>query len=410
MAEGRVVIVGAGQAGFQTAASLRQDGFGGRIALVGDEGSPPYQRPPLSKTFVKEDGPVEALWFRPEAFFADNRVEARWADPAVAIDRAARRVRLASGDALDYDRLVLATGARNRKLPVQGADLDGVVDLRTAADALDLRARLRTAKRVAVIGAGFIGLEIAATSRILGCDVTVLEAAPRVMGRAVSEELSAHCLERHRAAGVDIRLGAAVARVAGVGRAEAVELGDGGRVPADLVIVGIGVVPNAEMAGAAGLRLDNGIAVDRMLQTSDPAIFAIGDCASFPTPDGARVRLESVQNAADQGRAVARAIAKPDAAAPYAEVPWFWSDQGDLRLQMAGLTSGATERIVVGSREGNAFSLLCFAGERLLGVESVNRPADHMAARRLMAVGRAPSLSEARADGFDLRAFAKARL
>lgn len=410
MNAGRVVIIGAGQAGYQTAASLRQDGFEGAITLIGDEGQPPYQRPPLSKTFVKEDGQVEALWFRPEAFYAETRVETRWADPATAIDRDARRVDLRSGDRIAYDHLVLATGARNRALPVPGADLDGVVGLRTAADALDIRARLQSAKRLVVIGAGFIGLEIAATARALGAVVTVLEAAPRVMGRAVSAELSAHCLERHQANGVTVALNAGVVRITGEGVANGVETADGGRIPADLVIVGIGVIPNVELAEAAGLAIENGIAVGASLQTQDKAIFAIGDSASFPLPDGRRVRLESVQNAADQARAVARTIAKSEQAAPYDAVPWFWSDQGDMRLQMAGLTNGATEKALIGSQAENAFSLLCFLEGRFLGVESVNRPADHMATRRMMAAGVAPTLDEALEPDFDLRAFAKARL
>ncbi len=410
MARDRVVITGAGQAGFQTCASLRQEGFEGAIALIGDEDQPPYQRPPLSKAFVKEDGPVESLWFRPEAFYSENNVDVRWSDPAVSIDCAAKRVELASGGSLDYGHLVLATGARNRTLSIPGAELDGVVDLRTSADALDIRARLAHAKRVVVIGAGFIGLEIAATARAFGCAVTVLEAASRVMGRAVSEELSAHCLQRHRAAGIAITLNARIAGIVGVESVAAVELADVTRIPADLVIVGVGVVPNSEIAATAGLAIENGIAVDAMLRTSEPAIYAIGDCASFPMPDGARVRLESVQNAADQARAVARAIANPVKAKPYDAVPWFWSDQGDLRLQMAGLTSGASDRVVIGSPEENAFSLLCFAGEKFLGVESINRPADHMAARRLMAAGGAPTLAESREPGFDLRAFAKSQL
>ncbi len=410
MADGRVVIIGAGQAGYQTVASLRQEGFEGPISLIGDEGRPPYQRPPLSKTFVKEDSPPEALWLQSEEFYANNGVEARWADPAFVIKADAKTVELASGEVIEYGHLVLATGARNRKLSIPGVELDGVTDLRTASDALILRDRIGRAQRVVVIGAGFIGLEIAATARALGCEVTVLEAAPRIMGRAVSEELSAHCFDRHRAAGIEIHLDASVERIVGETRAEAVALSDGPQLPADLVIVGVGVLPNVEVAEAAGLAIDNGIAVDASLRTTDPAIMAIGDCASFPTPEGALVRLESVQNAADQARLVARNIAKPDEAQDYAAVPWFWSDQGDLRLQMAGLTSGASERITIGARADNAFSLLCYDGDKFLGVESVNRPADHMAARRLMAVGGAPTRSDARDPEFDLRAFAKSRL
>ncbi|MBS7539252.1 NAD(P)/FAD-dependent oxidoreductase [Ancylobacter lacus] len=404
-----VLIVGAGQGGFQLAASLREAGYAGPVRLLGEEPGLPYQRPPLSKAFLKGEADASQLELRPAAFYADHRIELLHGR-AVAIERAARRVRLADGTALDYGHLVLATGARNRPLPVAGADLDGVFYLRTLADAQVLKARLAAARRVVVVGAGFIGLEFAAVARALGHDVTAVEATLHPMGRAVSQPMSAFFAEAHRAMGTRLALSAGVVALHGRdGAVTGVEVADGalrpggGTVfPADLVVVGIGVVPNAELAAEAGLEVRNGIVVDETLATADPAISALGDAVSYPSVHaGLTVRLESVQNAVDQARCLAhRLTGKP---APYAAVPWFWSDQADLKLQIVGLAAPTDSAVLRGDPASRRFSVFRFHERRLTAIESVNRPADHMLGRRLLA-GR-PSLTpeEAADEGFELK-------
>jgi 3-phenylpropionate/trans-cinnamate dioxygenase ferredoxin reductase component len=401
-----VIIAGAGQAGFQTAASLRQDGFDGRIALIGDEPGLPYQRPPLSKAYLMGKTSAEALAFRPEKFFADNRIEIVAQTRVTSIDRTSRRLTLSSGAPLDYDHLVLALGAHNRTLPIPGADLDGVFGLRTLADADAIGAMLADAQEVVVAGAGFIGLEFAAVASALGKSVHVLELAERTMARAISPQMSQLFADAHAAWGVRIDFGQGLARIDGDGgRAKNVETTGGHKRRADIVVFGIGVLPNVALAAEAGLDIGNGIKVDAELVTSDPHISAIGDCASFPSPYApSYIRLESVQNAADQGRGVAaRLMGKP---APYAAVPWFWSDQGDLKLQIAGLSIGTERTVVVGNAEERRMSVLCFKRDKLIAVESVNRGADHVAARKLFARA-APALSPAEASkpDFDLKAW-----
>lgn len=405
----QIVIAGGGQAGFQTAMSLRQNGFDGRILLVGDEPGLPYQRPPLSKAYLTGDMSREGLDLRPATFFTKEQIELI-ADCVDSVDRQARRVTLRAGGTLAYDHLVLATGARNRLLNIEGADSAGVHLLRTAADAERLRAALAGAQRAVVIGAGFIGLEIAAGLRKRGIDVTVLEALDRVMARAVTPELSVYFARYHAEDGTRLLFKTGAVRLTqSGGHVDGVETSDGAVLPADLVVIGVGVVPNVELAAAAGLPVDNGIVVDKHLLTADPHISAIGDCAAFPSIDaGRRVRLESVQNAVDQARCVAaRLTGRPHA---YGAVPWFWSDQGTLKLQMVGLTQGWTDTVVIGDPAAASFSVLCFAGSRLIGIESVNRPADHMAGRRLLAGATSLTPEMARAPGFDLKAFAKQAL
>jgi NADPH-dependent 2,4-dienoyl-CoA reductase/sulfur reductase-like enzyme len=404
-----VVIAGAGQAGFQTAASLRQDGFAGHIVIIGDEPGLPYQRPPLSKAYLMGKTTAEALTFRPEKFFADNRIEIIAQTRVTAIDRANKRVALSSGGALDYDHLVLALGAHNRTLPIPGADLDGVFGLRTLADADAIGAMLTDAHEVVVAGAGFIGLEFAAVASALGKSVHVLELADRTMARAISPAMSQLFADAHASWGVKIDFGQGLARIDGEhGRVTGVETTDGRKCPADIVVFGIGVLPTVAVAAEAGLDIDNGVKVDAMLVTSDPTISAIGDCAVFPSPFAeSHIRLESVQNAADQGRAVAaRLMCKP---APYAAVPWFWSDQRDLKLQIAGLSIGADRIVVVGNPEERRMSVLCFKRDKLIAVESVNRGSDHVAARKIFARGT-PALTseEASEPDFDLKAWAAA--
>jgi 3-phenylpropionate/trans-cinnamate dioxygenase ferredoxin reductase subunit len=406
MAEPVVAIVGTGQGGFQAASSLRQEGFGGRVLLIGDEPVLPYQRPPLSKSYLAGDSGRDELWLRPEAFFEKQEIELVTGTRVAAIDRRGRRLALAGGEEIQFDRLVLATGARNRALPVPGADLDGVLALRTLADTDVLRERLEDARDVVVVGAGFIGLEFASVALAADCSVHILELTPNPMGRVVSPAVSRFYAEAHRRWGAELLLGTGIARVLGDNRrATGVETGDGRRLPADLVLVCIGVVPNAEIAAEAGLATQNGIVIDAHLATGEPAISAIGDCANFPTPFApGRVRLESVQNAVDQARAVAgHIVGKP---APYDKVPWFWSDQGDLKLQIAGLAVGCDEWTVRGDPESRSFSVFCYRTGRLVAVESVNRPADHIAARRMLAGDPRLSPAEAADESYDLRAHA----
>ena len=400
-----IVVVGTGQAGFQLGASLRENGYAGPVTLVGDEPGLPYGRPPLSKAYMLGKTDAAGLSLRPEAYFAEHRLSVRGGERAAAIDRAGRRLLLASGETLPYDHLVLAAGARNRPLPVPGADLPGVHQLRTLAEADALKAALAEATSIAVVGAGFIGLEFAAVCAQAGIAVTVIEGLDRPLARAVSADMAALIEASHVAAGVRFLVGSAVSRIVGPERARAVALADGREVAADLVLVGIGVIPNDALAAAAGLRVENGVAVDAMLATEDPAISAIGDCASFPSPhaDGARVRIESVQNAVDGARCLAARLAGRPAA--FAAVPWFWSDQGPLKLQIAGL-SGPQDQAVRRDAPGAGVSVFRYRDGRLTSVESLNRPADHMIARRLLQAGRGPTPDQAADPGFDLKALA----
>ncbi len=386
-----VVVVGAGQAGCQVAVSLRELGYRGLITLVGAEDLPPYQRPPLSKAYLTGATDVAGLLLRAGSYFAAQDVELVTADPAVSLDRQAHVVVLRSGRVLPYTDLVLATGARPR-------ELSGAHVLRTVADADRLRGRLRPGTRVVVIGAGFVGLEFAAVAGALGLEVTVVEALPRVLARSVSERLAGHIVAEHRARSVRVLVGAPVAGV----HADGVELADGTDLPADLVVAGIGVVPADELAREAGLAVDDGIVVDAHLRTADPAIHAVGDCARFSfAANENRLRLESVQNAVDQAKCVAAGIL--GSARPYSAIPWFWSDQYTMKVQIAGLTAGCDRTVMHGDPASGRFSVFCFRDSVLLGVESVNRPADFVLARRLLAAGIGLPPTAVTAAGFDLR-------
>lgn len=406
-----IVIAGAGQAGLQLAASLRELGYAGPVHLLGHEPELPYQRPPLSKAFLKGKAGEDTLLLKPPAFFDKADIGIRVATRVTGIDRARKTVRLHDGTALAYDHLVLATGARNRTLPVEGADLAGVHALRDWADARILKAALPAARKIAVIGAGFIGLEFACVAREAGAEVSVIDVAPRVMARAVSPAISRHFEKIHRDAGIALHLTTSTRKIVGhAGRATAIECADGQRIAADLVVIGIGVVPNCEIAQECGLACDNGVRVDAALRTSDPAISAVGDCAAFPSAldDGQWIRLESVQNAVDQAKLVAARLARGTAGA-YAAVPWFWTDQGSTRLQMAGVAPRSDLDVVRGNPETGVFSIFRFLDGRLRVVESVNAPHDHLAARRLVAPGVGLSPEEAADLAVDLKARALER-
>lgn len=402
MTKGPVIVAGAGHAGFQLAASLRQSGFSERIALVNDEGHLPYQRPPLSKAYLKGTGGPDTLMFRPEKFYHDQHVDLI-ADRVASVDRAARKVTLASGASLDYGHLVLATGARNRLLDIPNANLDRVRYLRTLDDSEALRSLMASSRRVIVIGAGFIGLEFAATARAKGLEVDVVELGARVMARAVTAEISEFSQAQHAAAGVRIHFGVQVTGIeAAGGTVTGVSLSDGRHLPADLIVVGVGVLPNVELAAEAGLPVAAGIVVNDHLLTADPDISAIGDCALYASLRfGGSLRLESVQNATDHARCVAARLTGN--AKPYDGLPWFWSDQGPDKLQMVGLTTGYDQVVVRGDRAAGAFSAFCYKSGRLLGIESVNRAGDHMFGRRLLDAHRSITPEQAADASFDLK-------
>jgi 3-phenylpropionate/trans-cinnamate dioxygenase ferredoxin reductase subunit len=398
------VIIGGGQGGFQAAASLREQGYREPVTIIGDEPVLPYQRPPLSKAYLLGEMSADRLLLRPESYYDKHEIDLIMGDRVVSVDRGARRAHLASGSSLTYAHLVFAMGARNRLLPVAGADLDGVFYLRTQAESDAIRARIDAARTVVVVGAGFIGLEIAAVASKLGKTVHVVEALSRVMSRAVSHATSDFYAQAYAQWGVQLHMDARLTRIDGAnGRVTGIALADGRTLAADLVLVGIGIVPNVVLAAEAGLPIDNGIVVDRQMLTADPHISALGDCAAFPdSAGGGLIRLESVQNAVDQARCIARRLTGH--AEDYNAVPWFWSDQRDLKLQMVGLTSGADHIAVRGDPASRAFSVFCFAGDRLLGIESVNRAAEHMFGRRLLGAGESITPQEASDASFDLKA------
>jgi 3-phenylpropionate/trans-cinnamate dioxygenase ferredoxin reductase component len=399
-----VAIIGSGQAGLQVAVSLRELRYEGRVVLIGDEPHAPYQRPPLSKGYLSgEVGPGQVT-LRPEAFFSKQQIELITGKRAVAVDRARRMVGLEDDSVVQYDHLVLATGARNRPLPVPGVDLQNVFFLRTLDEAGLLRARMAVAKNAVVIGAGFIGLEFAASARKQGINVTVLDVADRPLARAVSKTMSAACSREHEKMGVRLLFETQVIRLLGEkGTVTGVETVDGRILDADLVVIGIGVMPNIELAATCDLTIEDGIVVDELLGTCDPHISAIGDVASHRSDhaQGRRVRLESVQNAVDQARCVAVRIGGQPAA--YQALPWFWSHQGHLHLQMAGLSSSDCEEVLRGDPSNTSFSVYLFREGRLVRVESVNRPADHMLARRLLTGRVAVTPLQAADTDFDLK-------
>ena len=405
MPSNSVVIVGAGHAGVQAAASLREEGFDGEIVLLSAERDLPYQRPPLSKEFLKGEKGIHGLPLRAEALFREQRIDLRLGVRAMRIDRTSQRVQLSDGSSVRYDHLILATGARQRRLDVPGVDLPGVFVLRDIADATAIRERLSPGLKVVIIGAGFIGLEIAATATGLGADVVVVEIA-RPMGRAVSPIMSDFFLKAHGAFGARLRIGVGVAAIKGRERAETVVLTDGEALSADMVVVAIGVVAEDALARAAGLECGNGVVVDEFLLTSDPAISAIGDCADFPHAAlGCRLRLESVQNAVDQARCVAARLAGNPK--PYDELAWFWSDQGDLKLMIAGLPHGVDlHGSCAAIRRRGRSRPSASAPASWPSSRSVNRAGDHAAAKRIIGATKTLTPKEAADPAFFLRALA----
>jgi 3-phenylpropionate/trans-cinnamate dioxygenase ferredoxin reductase subunit len=378
-----LVVVGAGQAAAQAIHVLRQQSYSGSITLIGEEHYAPYQRPPLSKKYFAGEVPRERLLLRPQSFYGDKGVTLELGRRAEEIDRGARSLRLDDGRTLRYDRLLLATGSRVRRLAAPGAELAGVHHVRTIADIDSINAELVPGARVVVIGGGYIGLEVAAVATQRGFKVTVLEAAERVLGRVVCKEVSAFYTELHRAAGVEIHCAASVRALHGRTRAESVEVADGRRFPCDVVIVGIGIVPNVELAAAAGLVCENGIRVDELARTADPNVFAAGDCTSHPLPlYGRFVRLESVPNAVHQAKVAAGSLLGSPSA--YSEIPWFWSDQYDVKLQIVGLSHGYDDVVLRGDPAKRAFSVYYLAGRRLLAVDAIGSPHEFAHAKRLI--------------------------
>ena len=395
VSEDRIVILGAGHGGSGVAASLRQAGHKGEIILLGDEDALPYHRPPLSKAWLSGETDLDGILLRPDKFYRDQDIDIRMGVRATEIDRTAKTVKLASGEELSYNYLVLALGARARELPVPGANLLHVLSLRTLKDAEELKTVLGPGKTLGIIGGGYIGLEAAASAKKLGCNAVIFERESRLLPRVAQPELSAYYLQYHQARGVEFVFNAQIDSLVGDGGVvNGVKLADGKVVPCDAVLVGVGAHPNIELAQAAGLKCENGVVVDMQARTSDPSIFAIGDMTWRPMPhyEDRMWRLESVPNALEQGKQVAAAImGKP---APNPEAPWFWSDQFDLKLQIAGLPFEADRTLIRGDMSADKFAVVHLKGDQIRAVEAVNAPAEFMAGRMALQKGQRVDLSK----------------
>ncbi|TYB82005.1 NAD(P)/FAD-dependent oxidoreductase [Maritimibacter fusiformis] len=398
-----VVVIGAGQAAASLVAKLRQDGFEGRITLIGDEPAPPYQRPPLSKAYLLGEMEVERLYLRPESFYAEHDITLKLGVRVEEIDPDAKTLR-AGGEVVAYDMLVLTTGSVPNRLPARiGGDLKGVYTVRTLADVDAMAEEFSEGRRVLVIGGGYIGLEAAAVAAKKGLKVTLVEMADRILGRVAAPETSAYFRKLHADHGVDIREGCGLTALGGTDRVTTAELSDGTTLDVDFVIVGVGIRPDTALAEAAGLEIDNGIAVDAQGRTSDPSIWAAGDCASFPQ-SGARLRLESVGNAIDMGELVAGNLMGEGR--DYVAKPWFWSDQYDVKLQIAGLGTGY-DTIVTRPSEGST-SFWYYRGDALIAVDAMNDPRAYMIGKRLIEAGKTADKALVADPESDLKALLKA--
>ncbi|MEJ6010087.1 NAD(P)/FAD-dependent oxidoreductase [Novosphingobium aquae] len=395
MSAADVVIVGAGHGGAQCAIALRQNGFTGTVAMIGRESEPPYERPPLSKEYFAREKTFDRLYIRPPQFWDEKGIDLQLGVEVTAVDPAAKQLTLSNGESLSYGTLVWATGGDPRRLPVPGGMLAGVHAVRTREDCDQLMGEIDGGvKSIAVIGGGYIGLEAAAVLTKLGCKVTLLEALPRVLARVAGPELSAFYEKEHRDHGVDLRTEVTVESLEGEGRVTGVKLGDGTVVPADAVIVGIGIIPAVGPLIAAGAAGGNGIDIDDHCRTSLPDVYAIGDCAAFACDfaDGMVMRVESVQNANDQATCVAKAICGD--AKPYHAFPWFWSNQYDLRLQTAGLSVGYDQTVVRGSPEERSFSVVYLKNGKVIALDCVNMVKDYVQGRKLVEAGVSPDLAQ----------------
>ena len=390
MTGNHIVIVGGGQAAAQAILTLRQKKFDGRITLVGEEDLPPYQRPPLSKKYLAGELDRERLFLRPRSFYEKNGVELRLGVRAEELNPDSRRVRLDDGRTLEYDGLLLATGSRVRRLKIPGSDLPGIHYVRDVADVDAITESVEPGKRLVVVGAGYIGLEVSAVAVTRGLEVTVLEAVDRVMARVVCPEVSQFYFDYHTRSGVDIRCGTMIGGFIGDERVEAVATADGEQIPCDLAIVGIGIEPVVELASSAGLTCENGIRVDEYARTDDEPIVAAGDCTNHPSRlYGRRIRLESVQNAIDQAKVAAVSLLGDDQ--PYDTVPWFWSDQYNLKLQIAGLSQHHDQVVLRGDPDANGFAAFYLGDGNLLAVDAVNSPKEFMLGKRLIMQRAAPA-------------------
>jgi 3-phenylpropionate/trans-cinnamate dioxygenase ferredoxin reductase subunit len=380
----RIVIAGAGHAAGQLVASLKQQKFAGKIVLIGDEPHLPYQRPPLSKKFLAGELATERLFVKPPSFYDDPQIELRLDTRITKLDRNSKLLSTENGDDIAYDKLILALGSRVRRLSIDGADLDGVHYLRNIADVDRIRDELQRKKHAVIVGAGYIGLEVAAVTRQLGLEVTVVELADRVMSRVVSPEISDFYQIEHTNHGVKLRLSTGITAFRGDKCIEAVETEDGELIPAEFVIVGVGVLPNTELAVDAGLNVEDGILVNDQCQTNDPSIYAVGDCTRHPNGIYDRqLRLESVHNALEQAKTAVSNICGNEAR--YSEVPWFWSDQYDLKLQIAGLSTGYDDVVIRGNPADRSFACLYLKDSVLIATDAVNSPKEFVQSKALIA-------------------------
>ena len=408
---GRVVIVGAGQAAGQAAASLRQKDYTGEIIIAGDEPYMPYQRPPLSKAYLAGKLKLERLYFKPENFYPKRNIDVRLSTRVESIDREARTVRLADGEQLAYTKLILCTGSRVRELSIPGNDLNGVHYLHSISDVKGMHAAFKPGTKIVIVGGGYIGLEVAAVAVGRGLEVTVLETEERVMNRVVTREISQFFQDMHTEEGVKVELGRCVQVINGNrdGAVESVSCAGDFTVSADLCVIGIGILPNTELAESAGLSCSNGIVVDEFCQTSDPDILAAGDCTLHPNSIlGRNLRLESVHNAVEQGKTVAANICGE--AVAYAQPPWFWSDQYNVKLQIVGLSDPHEQFVMRGDPSTRSFAAFYLHEGKLVAVDAVNSPREFMLGKKLIAAGAAFDIEQLADDSLDFKELANAAL